>query len=224
MFKQKELKFLRPFSNITPMVKVKICGITNIDDALTAVGFGADMLGFVFAESPRRISPEKARDIVKDVPPHIVTVGLFVNEDAQRVREITAAAGLRAIQLHGDESPEYVSGFSPDALQVLKAFRVSGRDDLASINQYQCDAILLDTKVEGVAGGSGEVFEWEILEDTSFSRPVILAGGLTPDNVAQAVERVHPYAVDVSSGVECSPGRKDKELLRRFISNAKGLT
>jgi len=204
------------------MVKVKICGITNIDDALAAVEFGADMLGFVFAESPRRISPEKARDIIRNVPPHIITVGLFVNEEAQRVREAAASAGVRAIQLHGDESPEYASGFSPDALQVIKAFRVAGREDLAPINQYQCDAILLDTKAEGVAGGSGKVFDWEILKGAGFGCPVILAGGLTPDNVAQAVERVHPYAVDVSSGVESSPGRKDKELLRRFISSAKG--
>jgi len=202
------------------MTRVKICGITNIEDALSAVEYGADALGFVFAKSPRRIRPEDAKKIIAKLPPFVAAVGVFVNEEASIVAKIAREAGLAAVQLHGDESPLYVEGLIP--LKVIKSFRIRSREDLAGIRKYKCSAVLLDTRVEEVAGGSGRPFDWSILEGIAFKHPVVLAGGLTPDNVARAVSRVRPYAVDVSTGVESSPGKKDRELLQKFISNAKG--
>jgi phosphoribosylanthranilate isomerase len=201
------------------MTKVKICGITTIEDALAAIEYGADALGFVFAESPRTVNPEGARSIIEKLPPFVTTVGVFVNEEASVIERTVREVGLSAVQLHGEESPLYVESLRP--LHVIKAVGVRSKQDLVGIERYKCSALLLDAKVEEVAGGSGKTFDWSILEGAVFERPVVLAGGLTADNVGEAVRRVRPYAVDVSTGVERSPGRKDRELLKRFISNAK---
>lgn len=203
------------------MVKVKICGITCIDDALHACACGADALGLVFyANSPRCVSPQLAREIVAALPPFVTTVGLFVNEAPQRVRAIADSCGLDVIQLHGDEAPA-ACDFAPR--RVIKALRVKDTASLAGQAEYQTSALLLDAFVPGAYGGTGETFNWELAAVVARQRPVILAGGLTPENVAAAVQSVRPYAVDVSSGVEAAPGKKDATKVADFIRKAKGL-
>ena len=203
------------------MVKVKICGITNVDDALHACACGADALGLVFyAESPRCVTPLQAREIVSALPPFVTTVGLFVNEAPRRVREIAADCGLDVIQLHGDEGPMECD-IAPR--RVIKALRVKDAASLAGHETFQVSALLLDAWVAGAYGGTGERFNWELAAEVARLRPVILAGGLTAENVAAAVRTVRPYGVDVSSGVEASPGRKDPEKVEAFIRNAKSV-
>lgn len=202
------------------MVKVKICGITNIDDALHACACGADALGFVFYEkSPRCVTPESARAIIATLPPFVTTVGLFVNETPQRIREMADCCGLDIIQLHGDEEPQDCD-FAPR--RVVKALRVKAAASLVGHEAFQVSALLLDTWVAGAYGGTGETFNWELAASVARQRRVILAGGLTPENMAAAIEAVRPYAVDVSSGVEATPGRKDPAKVAAFIRNAKG--
>ncbi len=200
-------------------VRVKICGITNLRDAHRAVGYGADALGFVFYDkSPRKVSVVMARKIIKSLPPFVVTVGLFVNETIDRVQEIRRESGVDLVQLHGDESPEMVSALSP---YVIKAVRVKGAESVTGLNLYQPRAFLLDAYSDHAYGGTGRSFDWSLsqwVEDV----PVILAGGLTPENVTAAVAQVKPYGVDVSSGVEAAPGDKDPVKLKTFIENAKG--
>ena len=203
------------------MVRVKICGITNLDDALTAVEAGADALGFVFYnKSPRCIAPEKAAVIVKALPPFITTVGLFVNADVDFVNTTTEKCLLDRVQLHGDESPEFCAGI---IRPVIKVFRIRGENSLQPMKDYRVSAYLLDAYSPDAYGGTGMTFNWEIAKTAKQFGPIILAGGLTPDNVRQAVEAVKPYAVDVSSGVEAAPGRKDPDKIRKFLKNAKGL-
>ena len=201
------------------MVKVKICGITNLDDALVAIDAGADALGFVFfPKSPRHIFPEQAAGIIRYLPPFVQTVGLFVDEALETVNETANQCGLDIIQLHGAETP----GFC-DAVRrrVIKAFRVKDITSLAPMKEYRVSAFLLDAWSPTAHGGTGQSFNWEFASCAAHSGRIILAGGLTPDNVAAAVEQVRPYGVDASSGVESSPGRKDADKVREFIRNTK---
>lgn len=201
------------------MVRVKICGITNLEDALFCVEHGADALGFVFYEkSPRYISPERAREIISELPPFTVNVGLFVNETSERVNEISESLKLDALQFHGDEDSYYVNGFNK---KVIKAFRVKESIDKINFTDYNVDAYLLDSHSDEVYGGSGTNFQWELIKGHDFKRPIILAGGLTLDNIVDAVNTVKPYAVDVSSGVEKDKGIKDHEKVKKFIIRAK---
>lgn len=204
-------------------VRVKICGITALEDALTAIDAGADALGFVFCDaSPRSLSPLNARKIIAELPPFITKVGLFVNAAEQIVRDTIRVCGIDVVQLHGEESPEFCQGLSAP---IIKAFRIRDENSLAALPLYPVSAWLLDSYVAGKHGGTGECFNWELAtRAVQISRPIVLAGGLTPENVADAVRQVHPYAVDVSSGVEFSPGRKDSRKVRDFIQAAKSVT
>jgi len=201
-------------------VKVKICGITNVEDAQAAIAAGADLLGFVFAEeSPRCVSIEQAATIAAIVPPYVVRVGLFVNAPEELVMHAMNACGLQLLQFHGEESADYCRQFGA---MCMKAFRVKGPETIQSLAEFPTDAWLLDAFVSGQRGGTGLAFNWDLAVDAiQLGRPVFLAGGLTPDNVGEAVRKVQPYGVDVSSGVESSPGKKDHAKVRQFIQAAK---
>jgi phosphoribosylanthranilate isomerase len=200
------------------MIRVKICGITNMEDALMAVEAGADALGFVFFKgSSRYVSPEAAAVIIRQLPPFVQVVGLFVNEELAIVNATADRCRLDLIQLHGDESPDYSAAVNR---RVIKAFRVKEPSSLDDMAKYPVAACLLDTWSPAAYGGTGATFNWEIAADAVSFYRIILAGGLTPDNVTEAVATVKPYAVDVSSGVELAPGKKDAELVRSFIRNA----
>ena len=201
-------------------VKVKICGITNASDALAAVAAGADALGLMFVESsPRKISLEAAREIVRQLPQFVLRVGVFVNASAAAVQQAVVECGLNGLQFHGDETPEYCQQFSG---MTMKAFRVRDAATLSALPLYHTQAFLLDSYVAGKPGGTGEKFNWDLaVEAKRVGKPIFLAGGLTPENVAEAVRQVQPYGVDVSSGVETSPGRKDLARVRDFIAAAK---
>ena len=201
-------------------VRIKICGITNEKDALAAAKFGADALGFIFAPSPRRISAEKARQIIKALPPLVQTVGVFVNEDPERVMSTAAVCGLDILQFHGDEPAAYCGGFEG---RVVKALRLASRDDLAALSEYSniVDGLLLDTQVEGKIGGTGITFDWQLAIEAKKHGLVILAGGLNPENIDAAVKMVKPYAVDASSGLERSPGVKDHGKMAQFIERVR---
>ena len=191
------------------MVKVKICGITNLEDAQLAVELGADALGFNFyKKSPRYIEPSRAKLIIEELPPLVSTVGIFADEfSPERISSIAHAVGLDAVQLHGSESPEYVK--KVDELRVIKAFRVDGNFDLALLSLYSAGAYLLDSYDPENAGGTGRVFDWEIAIAAKAYGRIILAGGLKAENIVDAIGRVRPYAVDICSGVESVPGKKD---------------
>ncbi|MDZ3825822.1 phosphoribosylanthranilate isomerase [Pseudomonas monsensis] len=201
-------------------VRSKICGITRIEDALAAVEAGADAIGFVFyAKSPRAVSVQQARAIIRAMPPFVTTVGLFVNASRCELGEILDAVPLDLLQFHGDESAEACEEWRRP---YIKALRVKAGDDIAAaVAAYPgASGVLLDTYVEGVPGGTGEAFDWSLIPP-DLSKPLILAGGLTPENVADAVARVRPYAVDVSGGVEASKGIKDHAKIRAFIAAAR---
>jgi phosphoribosylanthranilate isomerase len=201
------------------MVRVKICGITNIDDALQAVAAGADALGFVFHEpSPRHVFPEQAAAIIRALPPFVQAVGLFVNAGLDLVNAAADQCRLDLVQLHGHESPEYCDRVER---RVVKAFRVKDITSLDPVKNYRVAGYLLDAYSPAVYGGTGLTFNWEVAQHARQYGPVILAGGLTPENVGQAVHAVAPYAVDVSSGVETAPGKKDPDKVREFIRRAK---
>jgi phosphoribosylanthranilate isomerase len=202
--------------------RVKICGITSVRDALHAAGCGADALGLVFhPESPRCVTRQQAREIVAELPPFVVPVGLFVNCTAEQIGDIAAVCGFDTVQLHGDEAPDDCR-LAP--LRVIKALRVRDRASLNGIDEYPVSALLLDAWVPGTYGGTGRTFNWQLAAAAALKHRVVLAGGLTPDNVAEAVRTVRPYAVDVSSGVESAPGRKDPDLVAAFVRNAKYFT
>jgi phosphoribosylanthranilate isomerase len=196
---------------------VKICGITNEEDALLAVALGADALGFVFAPSSRQVSASKVFDITRRLPREILTVGVFKDEHPSRVIELVHTSGVKAAQLHGRETPEVAHHVHSQVGYIIKAF-AAGSEALAEANRYGADFILLDSPTPG----SGQMFDWSLADNyPTDAPPMLLAGGLTPENVATAVRQVRPFGVDVSSGVEASPGRKDPRKLQAFITAAR---
>lgn len=195
---------------------VKICGTTSEEDALLSVALGADALGFIFAPSPRQIAPSLVHDIVRRLPPEILTIGVFRNELPQRVAKIVHECGLRGAQLHGRETPDQSQWLKERIPVVIKAFE-GGDPMIKRAHEHGADAVLLDSPNPG----SGKVFDWRLAEDAPTSMPILLAGGLTADNIADAISKVHPFGVDSCTGVEAEPGRKDPRKLRLFIANAK---
>ncbi|MCX5679114.1 MAG: phosphoribosylanthranilate isomerase [Candidatus Omnitrophica bacterium] len=205
------------------MTKIKICGITNMIDALAAAELGVDMLGFVFYnKSKRYVEAKTVRGIVNELPGSILKVGVFVNEERDKVLDIAADLSLDILQLHGDETPEYCALLKGE-YKVMKAFRIKDKTSLRSVNDYIVDYYLFDTYQKSSAGGTGEIFDWELLKDFEVLKPFILSGGLDPDNVGKAILEVAPYGVDVSSGIESSPGKKDIGLLKKFVTNLRRL-
>jgi phosphoribosylanthranilate isomerase len=201
--------------------RVKICGITNLDDAMTAVECGADAIGFVFwVNSPRFIEPQKAKRIVSKIPPFVTTVGVFVNEPVEGINRLIQSVGFGCVQLHGEETPGACMGLNA---KVIKAVRVSGEKDLEGLDSYHVSAFILDTFRKDVQGGTGETFDWDIAVKAKKLGAVILSGGLTPENVVDAIRHVRPYGVDVSSGVEKNPGEKDPEKVRKFIELVRSI-
>ncbi len=202
------------------IVRVKICGITRAEDALVAVDAGADALGFMlYKSSPRCVTQAEAAAIIRRLPPFIARVGVFVNPAESEVRAAVAGCGIDTLQFHGEESPEFCRQFG---LRVIKAFRVSDAESLKPASNFSGEAWLLDSFVAGQHGGTGAVFNWDLAAHAvKQGGRVILAGGLTPENAADAVRRVRPYALDVSSGVESEPGKKDATKVRAFIVAAK---
>ena len=207
------------------MVRIKICGITNEKDALWVVNLGVDYIGFNFyKDSPRKISPKLAAQIIGKLPSFTQPVGVFVNEEMKAVKMIAEKCRLNLVQLHGEETPEYCRELQTQSprLKIVKAFRIRDKENLDGIGNYSVDYYLLDSYVPGIEGGTGEIFNWDLaVEAKQFGKPVFLAGGLTPDNVTQAIEKVDPYGVDVASGVERTPRRKDYNLMREFISRIR---
>lgn len=201
------------------MVRVKICGITRPEDAAAAADAGADAIGLVFAESPRRVSLDQARAVVDALPPFVTPVALFVDEAAEVIRETCASLGVSTVQLHGRETPEFA--LSLRGLCVIKAFRIGAEADLEPIAGYPAAAYLLDSKVKGRAGGTGVPLDWALAARATSLGRIILAGGLRPENVASAIRRVVPYGVDVSSGVESEPGKKDPAKVWAFVAAAR---
>ncbi|HEY9171998.1 MAG TPA: phosphoribosylanthranilate isomerase [Verrucomicrobiae bacterium] len=201
-------------------VQVKICGLTNAAEAQAAAAAGADLIGFMFYErSPRHVSLDRAAEIAGQLAPSVVRVGVFVNPSRELVAEAIARCGLNLLQFHGEESPEFCTQFG---LMTMKAFRVRDRESLKGLPAYSTDAWLLDAFTPGQLGGTGERFNWDLAAEAGrLGRPIFLAGGLTPENVAEAVRRARPFGVDVSSGVESAPGRKDPAKVRAFIAAAK---
>jgi phosphoribosylanthranilate isomerase len=202
--------------------RVKICGITNLADAQTAVEAGADALGFNFYDkSPRFVTIQRAAEITKQIPPFVMRVGVFVNAPEEFVLRAIAEAGLTMLQFHGDEPPEFCVQFG---LMSMKAFRIRDEKSLAELPKFQTDAYLLDAFSPEARGGTGEKFNWDLaVEAQKFGKPIFLAGGLTPENVADAVRKVNPFGVDVASGVESSPGKKDPAKVKAFIAAAKSV-
>ena len=201
--------------------RIKVCGITRPEDALAAVEAGVDGLGFIFVEkSPRNIDPEQAREIIRLLPPFVDAVGVFVDAEATVVEEIAHYCRLTLVQLHGNESPGYCRNLP---LSAVKAFRVGADFDGTAFVPYEScvSGFLLDTYHKDMAGGTGETFDWALVQQLEPARPVILAGGLNPENAAAAIEQVRPYAVDVNSGVESAPGRKDMVRLEQFIRQVR---
>jgi phosphoribosylanthranilate isomerase len=200
-----------------PRPRIKICGLTRLEDALLAAELGADALGFnLWPGSKRHLDADAVRAIVDRLPPLVTAVGVFVNQPPTDVLSLAAQSGVQAVQLHGDESWEDVNGYP---IPAIKAFRVAGPESLADLHRYRVRAVLLDAPSAGF-GGSGQTFDWALAAEVARHARVILAGGLNPENVAAAVRAVRPYAVDVASGVERAPGVKDPEKLRRFVENA----
>lgn len=201
------------------MTRIKICGITDVDDARDAALLGADAIGLNFhPESPRSVTPERAMRIIDSLPPFVTSVGVFVNYgDPEALEDFASSIRLDAVQLHGDETPDYCSVIS--RVKVIKAFRVHDTFRVDSLRNYPVSGFLLDAYSEHARGGTGETFEWSRAAGANAFGRVILAGGLDPDNVGAAVAELHPFAVDVSSGVERRPGRKDYDLMRRFVES-----
>ncbi|RST77458.1 phosphoribosylanthranilate isomerase [Siminovitchia acidinfaciens] len=201
-------------------MKVKICGITTKESAQAACEAGADMLGFVFAESTRKITPEAAREIVDQLPQHVAAVGVFVNETVENIEQIAETAGLDYIQLHGDEPPEFCGKLSRP---IIKAFTIREKDDAEKLFKYECDYYLVDSPGIRYRGGSGMPFDWSLLQNQNIPRgKMILAGGLNEANVTEAIDMVQPSGVDVSSGVE-TDGQKDLKKIFAFVKTAKQL-
>jgi phosphoribosylanthranilate isomerase len=203
------------------MTFVKICGITSLEDALAAVDAGADALGFNFYPRSRRyISPANTREITNHLPPAVLKVGVFVNEDVKSVVDVFSEAGLSAVQLHGDETPEYCEHLK--GKYVIKTFGATSKFDWEAVGGYKVEAIMLDSKDEVLRGGTGRMFDWSIAQregqSVKSAAKLFLAGGLSPENVAEAIAMVRPYAVDACSALELSPGKKNHERVRAFIN------
>lgn len=202
-------------------VAVKICGITDYEDASMAVELGADALGFIFAHSPRQVTPQKARDIISAIPPFAKTVGIFVNQDPIEINKIVRYCGLDLVQLHGDESPDFCNELMP---YTIKALRIKNETSLRTAQAYRgkVRALLLDTYSKDKAGGTGEAFDWQLaIKIKKLGIPIILAGGLGPSNIDGAISTVRPYAVDVNSGVEKRPGKKSHALIKDLMEKVK---
>ena len=202
-------------------VKVKICGLTNVADAVAAEEAGADAIGLMFyAGSARHISLEMGQAIAATLPPYVIRVGVFVDPNPTEVFAAIHHCGLNVLQFHGAETPDFCAQFG---VMTLKAFRLADAESLRPLEGFRADAFLLDSYVPGVAGGTGRTFNWDLaVQAKQFGKPIFLAGGLTPQNVAEAVRKVQPFAVDVSSGVEQSPGQKDVKKMRDFIAAVRG--
>jgi len=201
------------------MIKIKICGITNLDDAMAAAEDGADALGFIFyKKSPRYVEPEKAAEIIHRLPPFITPVAVFVNEREEKVRDIQFTTGIKVLQFHGDERPEFCDRF---ATRVIKAFQVKDKESIKHMAHFHVGAFLLDSYKDGVRGGTGTTFDWHLAVVAKTFGRVVLAGGLTPENVAEAVKLVQPYGVDVAGGVEREKGLKDHAKLKKFITEVR---
>ncbi len=200
-------------------IKIKICGITNQEDADLAIHEGADALGFVFyRKSPRFVEPSVAKHIIKNIPPFVLPVGVFVNHDCATVKEVFDDCGLALAQLHGDESTGFIESLGRP---VLRALRLKDRSHFLALAEFKgrmgVRGFVVDAFSEGEFGGTGKIADWSLAGEVAQSAPILLAGGLTPENVRDAIKQVHPYGVDVSSGVERSPGRKDPAKIRAFI-------
>jgi phosphoribosylanthranilate isomerase len=199
-------------------VKVKVCGMTSLKDALNAVEGGADAVGFIFyKKSPRSVTMKTVREIVLELPPFVDTVGVFVDETAEQINKIADYCNLDIIQLHGDESPTFCKKIRR---KVIKAFRIKDMQSVKKLSSFQVSGFLLDTFSDNLHGGTGKVFDWNLALPAKKFGPVIMAGGLTPNNVQQAVRQIRPYGVDVCSGVESEPGIKDHKKVRAFLKNA----
>lgn len=197
------------------MTKIKICGITNVEDALAAAEYGADAIGLVFVpHTPRYIDPQKASEIVAALPPFLIRVGLFADPTMSEVETIAKECHLDALQFHGSETPDFCRSFSQ---RVIKAFRVKDQSTISLLKEYWVSAYLLDSYVKELKGGSGMTFDWNLALAAKKYGRIILAGGLNPQNVKEAIQTVSPYGVDVSSGVEQKPGKKDHKKVKDFI-------
>ena len=201
--------------------RIKICGITRADDALLAADLGANAVGLIFAPSPRQVAAEAAAEIVRQMPPFVSPVGVFVNESVDNIRRVAEQCGLSSVQLHGDESPEIIQEL--EGLNLIKAISVKDERSLAGLDTYPVNAFLFDTYSKKVRGGTGETFNWELVSTAEIPKPFILSGGLGPENIADAIRTVRPFGVDVSSGVEAEPGKKDHGKLRKLFDNIRAL-
>jgi phosphoribosylanthranilate isomerase len=203
------------------VVRVKICGITNIEDARLSVEAGADALGFIFVEgTPRFVTPEAAATIIAALPPFVTAVGIFWDHPPGHVKAVAEQCRLGALQFHGDEPPEAVADAD---LPSIKTIKVSGPESLATMDRYRVAAFLLDSPARWSEGEARAPIPWDLVRSAAARWPIILSAGLTPDNVAAAIRRARPFAVDVNSGVESRPGRKDPEKVRRFVAAAKAV-
>ena len=202
--------------------RIKVCGITRLEDALGAMDLEVDALGFIFyPKSPRFLDLESARALSRRLPVFGLRVGVFVNAEFDEIMEAVKAMSLDTVQLHGSEPPEIAEDLREEGLRVWKAIRVENKESIKPFEDFPCEAIVLDAFDPKKPGGTGQCFNWEILDEWTPEKPWILSGGLTPDNVADAVHRLNPVGVDVASGVESSPGVKDHELMKRFVANAR---
>jgi len=203
------------------MVKIKICGITNLEDALSAGKLGCDALGFVFfKQSPRYITPEHAGDIIKYLPKHIIKIGVFRNAAEKKIRQIAKFCKLDILQFHGQESPQFCQRFK--GYKIIKVFRIKDKIDTRFVLKYKSFAYLFDTFTSSAAGGTGKSFDWKLIGNLrGVKQPIFLAGGLNPKNINRAIKTACPDWVDVSSGVESAPGKKDYAKLKKFIAQAR---
>jgi len=199
-------------------VRVKICGITNVEDAMLAIEAGADALGFVFASSLRRITPEEARNIIAHLPPMVQKIGVFVDENPETINSISDFCSLDWIQLHGSEPARVRELINRP---VIKGLRIKDESSLQALETYNDYFLLLDSYHPEKSGGTGIVSDWDLVSRVARQRPIILAGGLNAENISEAIGRVKPYAVDASSGIESYPGKKDRSLVKQFITRAK---
>jgi phosphoribosylanthranilate isomerase len=204
------------------MVKIKVCGITNVEDASVAAIAGADAIGLIFAESPRRVDVERAREIASALPKGVIKVGVFVDAEPREVLRIAREVGLDFAQLHGDETPETVAEIRAGGVGVMKALRVRNAEALAAVERYEADLFLLDAWSAGARGGTGTRFDWGLAKSLKGRDNIVVSGGLTPENVREAIEFFEPYGVDASSSLEERPGKKNGERVRRFVGAARG--